>query len=306
MVDLNLVKVFITIFDTQSVSMAAKKLNITQPSVSHSLARLRYVFKDPLFTRTKQGMLPTFYAVKLYEALNKPLLEIETVIGEAKVFDLCHSEHCFKIAMTDLGAIYFVPILMTQLEAIRTGISIEVIPLDPHKIADWLLTGRVDAAIYDQEIVNKGLSRLVLFQEHYVAMQSQQAQRSSTMRPQLNMQQYLSKQHAVISTMPNHIDIYLRARGLKRNIKLRVTQLSTVIEMVEHHHMITTLPARIAASFQSHPTLNISDLAFELPRFEVSLYWHKKQTDSLAQQWLIEFLKQSLSDLARLEENPSV
>lgn len=303
MVDLNLVKVFITIFDTKSVSMAAKKLNITQPSVSHSLARLRYVFKDQLFTRSKEGMLPTFYATKLYEALNKPLLEIESVISESKAFDVYSSAHCFKIAMSDLGAIYFVPLLIKKLEAIAPHVSIEVISLDQHKIADWLISGRVDAAIYDHELEHKGLSRLSLFHDRYICMLANHTHNTehnnSAPETKLSLQQYLTEQHAVISSMAGQtrIDAYLRDHGLKRNISLRVSQLSIVIEMVEHHQMIATLPARIGALFQDAPHLKIYELPFELAAFELSLYWHKKHADIVAQKWFIEFLKHNLLSL---------
>jgi DNA-binding transcriptional LysR family regulator len=60
--DLNLIRTFVAIYETQSVSGAAKRLNITQPSVSYSLTRLRDLLHDPLFTRTRDGMVPTFNA----------------------------------------------------------------------------------------------------------------------------------------------------------------------------------------------------------------------------------------------------
>ena len=37
-VDLNLVRVFVAVYETGSVSAAAARLNVTQPSVSHALA----------------------------------------------------------------------------------------------------------------------------------------------------------------------------------------------------------------------------------------------------------------------------
>ncbi|URK86232.1 LysR family transcriptional regulator (plasmid) [Rhizobium sp. RCAM05350] len=45
MVDLNLIRAFIAIYETESVSRAAAKLNLSQPSVSHALNRLRICSK---------------------------------------------------------------------------------------------------------------------------------------------------------------------------------------------------------------------------------------------------------------------
>ncbi|MEO9713557.1 MAG: LysR family transcriptional regulator, partial [Marinobacter alexandrii] len=39
--DLGLIKVFLSIYEDGSVSKAAETLNLTQPSVSYSLSRLR-------------------------------------------------------------------------------------------------------------------------------------------------------------------------------------------------------------------------------------------------------------------------
>lgn len=66
MIDLNLVRVFITIYETGSVSGAASRLHVTQPSVSYALARLRDQWSDPLFKRSRDGMQPTVLASQLY------------------------------------------------------------------------------------------------------------------------------------------------------------------------------------------------------------------------------------------------
>ena len=49
--DLNLMVIFDAIMQEQSVSSAAKRLSMTQPSVSNALSRMRHVYKDPLFIK---------------------------------------------------------------------------------------------------------------------------------------------------------------------------------------------------------------------------------------------------------------
>ena len=50
-IDLNLLVVLDTIVAEGGVSRAAERLNLTQPAISHALARLRELFGDPLFVR---------------------------------------------------------------------------------------------------------------------------------------------------------------------------------------------------------------------------------------------------------------
>jgi DNA-binding transcriptional LysR family regulator len=61
-IDLNLVRVFVAIFETRSVSLAAQRLCVAQPTVSYRLATLRRALQDPLFDRTREGMIPTVHA----------------------------------------------------------------------------------------------------------------------------------------------------------------------------------------------------------------------------------------------------
>lgn len=69
--DLNLLRVLTTVFETRSVTIAADRLHITQPSVSYALKRLREEFKDELFNRNNSGMVPTQLAGQLYEVFKE-------------------------------------------------------------------------------------------------------------------------------------------------------------------------------------------------------------------------------------------
>ena len=50
--DLNLLKVFEALMTEGTVTRAAQKLSLTQPSVSNALWRLRETYGDPLFVRS--------------------------------------------------------------------------------------------------------------------------------------------------------------------------------------------------------------------------------------------------------------
>ncbi|OTG87085.1 LysR family transcriptional regulator [Acinetobacter sp. ANC 4558] len=294
MIDLNLVKVFITIYDTRSVSIAAERLNITQPSVSHNLSRLRHIFKDQLFTRTKEGMIPTAYSVQLYESLNQPLIDIENTIGEVTNFDIKNSERCFKIALTDIGGMYFLPKIYEDLEKIAPNISLEVVTVDMNKLSDWLITGKIDAAICNKNLEERNLNTLRLFQEKYVCLVSRNIK---LINNKLDLDTFLKENHAVVSASTGHnlVESYLNQKGLRRKIKLRVPQFSILNELIEKHNLIVTVPSRIGAYFEANENINIYEPPFQLPEFDVTLHWYKKAGDVIAQKWFINFLQDTLS-----------
>jgi DNA-binding transcriptional LysR family regulator len=58
-IDLRLLTIITELHRTRSVSQTAENLELSQSTVSMSLARLRKHFNDPLFVRTSSGMEPT-------------------------------------------------------------------------------------------------------------------------------------------------------------------------------------------------------------------------------------------------------
>lgn len=55
-VDLNLLKSLRALIEERHVGRAAEKMNVSQSAMSHTLARLRGVFDDPLFIRNAKGV----------------------------------------------------------------------------------------------------------------------------------------------------------------------------------------------------------------------------------------------------------
>src|SRR5437764_10098094 len=64
-VDLNLLVALDALLTEQNVTRAARRLEITQPAMSHTLQRLRALLQDPLFVRTPRGVTPTPRALEL-------------------------------------------------------------------------------------------------------------------------------------------------------------------------------------------------------------------------------------------------
>ncbi|MFW1503976.1 LysR family transcriptional regulator, partial [Vibrio parahaemolyticus] len=68
--DLNLLLTLQLLLQEQSVTKAAKKLNVTPSTVSKSLGKLRAWFDDPLFVNTPQGLKPTNLATNVQVLLS--------------------------------------------------------------------------------------------------------------------------------------------------------------------------------------------------------------------------------------------
>ncbi|WP_430511491.1 LysR family transcriptional regulator [Pannonibacter phragmitetus] len=102
-IDLNLLLVFEAIYKTGNISLAAKQLGVSQPTVSNAIARLRTQLGGQLFTRQDRGVAPTtfadtitpraagiVYAARRPAATDTPLLPL-TLRGSAKRTPKCAS-----------------------------------------------------------------------------------------------------------------------------------------------------------------------------------------------------------------------
>ena len=75
--DLNLLRTLNVLLSENNVTRAAQRLNLSQPSVSVQLARLREIFADPLLLPGPRGMQPTARADELRGPLRDALLALE-------------------------------------------------------------------------------------------------------------------------------------------------------------------------------------------------------------------------------------
>ncbi|WP_273455439.1 LysR family transcriptional regulator, partial [Nevskia ramosa] len=115
--DLNLLVVFRQLMLERRVSRAAESLGLTQPAVSNALARLRRLLGDELFLRSSRGMEPTPFAESLAEPISHALGLLHGAVNQRSEFEPATSERAFTIGMTDIGEIYFLPVLMEALSA---------------------------------------------------------------------------------------------------------------------------------------------------------------------------------------------
>src|SRR5690242_936950 len=98
-IDLNLLPVFEATYEEGSLSKAATRLAMTQPAVSHALARLRSMLRDDLFVRHSRGVTPTPVADALYARVGEALGLVRAGVDESRGFDPKTSRRRFVVAI---------------------------------------------------------------------------------------------------------------------------------------------------------------------------------------------------------------
>src|SRR5512135_1115288 len=99
--DLRMLVLFDEVYRSQSMTRAAERLALSQPTASIWLAKLRREWRDPLFVRTSAGMQPTPRADALIGPAREALALLRRLSGVEAMFDPGSAHRSFRICMTD-------------------------------------------------------------------------------------------------------------------------------------------------------------------------------------------------------------
>jgi DNA-binding transcriptional LysR family regulator len=294
--DLNLVRVFVAIFETRSVTLAADRLGLTQPSVSHALAKLRLAYGDRLFTRGPSGLMTTPLCDQLARPLRDALSAVEATFDEARTFDPRQSTRRFRIAMSDIGALYFAPPLFRRFQECAQGVKVDI-QQPSASLLDDLASGALDLAVGNLPELVASTRTVTLFQERYVCLL---AEDHPWMGDAISIEDFARARHLLVtSPSSGHalVDGILASQGIVRNVVARVPQFSVLPYLVAHTDWLVVLPSRVARLFVRQGGLKSLDVPVPIPTFEVRAHWHARQQDSPAHRWLREELVDTLRGL---------
>src|ERR1700761_4358912 len=97
--DLNLLRVFVVVADTGSVTKAAARLYLTQPGVSSALRRLATAVDAPLFVRQGRGIALTNAGERLLAAVRPSLAALVDAALAPPKFQLATSDRVIRIGL---------------------------------------------------------------------------------------------------------------------------------------------------------------------------------------------------------------
>lgn len=284
-VDLNLLTVFDAILTEQNITRAAASLGMSQPAMSNALARLRDLLKDPLFTRTGRGVLPTERAKQLAGPVREALALIHHTLSEQWLFDYATAERGFHIAMSDYGEAVILPRLMDYVEKVAPGIRIHASHVVERTLPRSLSSGEVDLAIGNLDFLETFPNQKLLEESFITLVRPDHPQ----IRESLTLKLLTSVPHVVVSHPRRRgslMDEALAEKGLKRRVALRVASFLSVPLIVASSNLIGNLPLRVAQSYATLMGLRLMPPPLTLGNVEIHQFWHQRTEKDAGNQWL--------------------
>jgi DNA-binding transcriptional LysR family regulator len=284
--DLNLLQTFHAVHGARSVSRAADRLGVSQPTVSHSLRRLRLLYNDPLFVRAQGGMVPTAKADRLAKAVEHAMHILEVANREVDSYDPAQSRRTFRLHMTDIGETVFLPSLMQALARRAPGVRLDVYQLDDKEILTAMETGRVDLALGYIPVLAGAVEKEFLLHEKYVVVMraGHPLARNRPSRASLRQLGYvLVRSHSAAARA-------LEALGLQDNIRLAIPHFMVLPRILAETDLAVIVPARLSQAFAQMGKYTVWTPSVGLPAFDVSVHWYWRFAGDPGNRWLRELI----------------
>ena len=285
--DLNLLQTFHAVYVAGSVSRAAERLGVSQPTVSHALQRLRRQHGDPLFIRTQRGMAPTAKAQRLARAVEHALATLDIAIHETETYDPARSDRTFRLHLTDIGETIFLPPLLRSLAEDAPHVRLEAFQLDDRDILPALESGRIDLALgYIPALT--GAHRQFLLSERYVVVMRAAhpvARRKPTRAALAQLRYALVRSHPATGRA-------LEELGLRDRVTLELPHFMVLPRILAETDLAALMPSRLADAFRELGDYAIWRPRVGLPQFDVSVHWFWRFENEPGNRWLRERIVQ--------------
>lgn len=284
-IDLNLLVVFQHLLEDRNISAVARRLNLSQPAVSNALRRLRTVLGDELFVRTAQGMQPTPHAERLGGPVGEALALLSHSLDATHDFHAGVSLRRFRIAMSDVGEIHFMPRLIEQCSRHAPGVRIDSLRLSGADLRREMDAGRVDLAIGAFEDLGSGFMQRMLFRQGYATLF-----RSGhpTAHEGMGLKAFRAERHLVVSHAAPYgqVNQSLEKAGVTLDAHFSVPHFSAVPYIVSTTDLLATVPRKLADTVAAHFHLGVLAPPLRVPALQTNLYWHRRFHRDQGSQWL--------------------
>lgn len=284
--ELKLLRTFLVLVQERSVSRAAMRLNLSQPTLSHALARLRRMFDDPLLIRTSGAMAPTARCLEIRSDVEDLLARFDRLVAQSDEFDPATSRLRLTIMAPEFASDVIGPLLLRRLQQQSATIEVEFITTDPIQAMDLLEQGAIDFRLGWWPQPAPALRRKLLWTDRLCCILRAG---HPLLKAPLTADKYLNARHVRVSRPGRSysmasIDSAAAKAGRKVQVAASVQNAHIMARMVAATDMVGTLSERLAGDL-SHLAIETCPLPLDVPKLKVALYWHERSHRSPVHQW---------------------
>ncbi len=294
-VNLNLLPILHALLGAGSVTEAARRLHLSQSSVSGSLRALRDHFGDELLVRNGRESVLTPRATELLEPLDRlmasmgELLFSDSFAPEAADTQLIIASADYVEVLLAPGFADLLPRNQGSARVQFTHATLSDLPALGRGGVDLVIGPRrlLDRALEMVRVPVEELRRKRLWRDGHVVVRRRDADVSDE-----SLEDYLAAPHASFRLdrvfAGNSEQLALEQHALAQNDRLLLPSLHTLLWVAAHSGYRAVVPESLARFYEGAFPLAVETPPFAIPDLDIEMLWHRRQDASARHRWLRE------------------
>ncbi len=289
-IDLNLLHVFVIVYECKSVTLAAKQLYLSQSAVSNAIARLNSTLNMILFVKNSRFIAPTRQADALYIDIKCCLQKITSTLSQQIHFDPATSARTFRIATSNYGEIALFSKLIPHLQRVAPNIRFVHEFYSSDDFCKYLQNGQLDLGLFFDRPVEQGIYKEFLFNDELVLITGPE---HSPLPDDLAIDDIIKLDFISLKSNYNNFDFLfsvLNDYPDYRTPRFIVATMWSMCFIVSTTKLAGICPLLYAKTLENSLPIKVNHLA-DVEKIELSLYWREIETQDAGHKWLRELIK---------------
>jgi LysR family nod box-dependent transcriptional activator len=297
--DLNLLIALDALLTERNITLAGKRLHLSQSAMSSGLSRLRDYFGDELLVLVGRKMVPTPLAESLANPVRKILIEIQSTITAKPEFEPSTSTRRFSLMMSD----YVATVLMTQViqraAELAPRVNFELLANNVAMPTDLLDRAEIDLLIMPEHTLPDLHPKERLFEDDYVCLAWSQ---NTVVTDDLTLERYLALGHVALQFTRGQsplLDDWIRNQfGEVRRIEVIAMNFNLLPQLLIGTQRIATIQRRMAEYYAKLLPLKIVPPPLTPPPMCEAVQWHRSFDRDPGSVWLRGLLREVAQTVA--------
>jgi len=288
-VDLNLLPALLALLQERSVTGAAQRLGLSQPAMSHTLARLRTLLGDDLLVRVGRAYMLTPRASALQSPVQEVLNRLSEGVLQAPGFSAGTDVRHFTLSMTPSTALVVSPSLLELIVEQASAVSFEVVD-SPAPGLDLFAQPEIDLALLADSVTTP-YERQSLYVDRWVGVvwEGNSLVRSSLSVEHLARLVHVAYRSPAVRTSPY---VVLAAAGVQPRFDLVSSNFLLIPMLIVGTQRIAIVQERLARKIAAGFALRVLDLPLSVPPLGIDLVANPRLAGDAGTAWLIQALRQ--------------
>lgn len=282
--------------ELKSITKAAEELYITQPSLSHYIAKIEEELGALIFNRgtTPISLTP---AGEVYIETAKMILGLDCRMKE-NIRDIVDSRKgVITIGMSHARAAYFLPYVFPEFKKVYPGVDIKTLETKSSMVEEEVLKGRCDMGIVPLPCTRDGLQSQVVFKEELLLVSGRLmgAESGESGRPYVNVRRIrnepfvlLKKGHGIRTA----VDVLFMEQGSGLQNIFETTSNETAFRIATTGMALSIVPQTTIALSSYVKKPYVYSLSKEGVFWEIAVIYRDAQLLTQAQKAFIGMLKE--------------